>query len=162
MGIMLDFLCELYYDARIHEHQVIKQLIHTDSCNSDIGDMNSGVNLDTTDVILGIRFVVLQVSETFCTTNEKFIKHKTTDFHMIYFIFHELYNPLWVLAFSTKSFQTFLFSASSFQFFPHSSPSYHYTHHSGILFLAFLSVSSPLVTQHTQNKNKLLISSVYT
>jgi len=65
----------------------VQQLISTDSCNSDTGDIFSRVNLDTTDVILGIRFVVLQVSETFCNINEKFMKHKTTDFHMIYF-FH--------------------------------------------------------------------------
>ena len=157
---MLDFLCELYYDARIHEHQVIKQLIRTDSCNSHTGDMHSGVNLDT-DVILGIRFVVPQVWETFCTTNEKFIKHKTTDFHMIYFIFHELYNPLWVLAFSTTSLQTFLFSASSFQFF-------HIHHHHIITHIIQASYSWPSCLsahhwwQYTLNKNKLLISSVYT
>jgi len=60
------------------------QLINTDSCNSDTGDISTRMSLDTTDVILGIRFVVLQVSKTFCNTNEKFMKHKTTDFHMIY------------------------------------------------------------------------------
>jgi len=56
----------------------VKQLINTDSCNSDTGDISSRMNLDTTDVILGIRFVVLQVSETFCNTNKKFMKHKIT------------------------------------------------------------------------------------
>jgi hypothetical protein len=71
----------------------VQQLISTDSCNSDTGDISSGVNHDTTDAILGIRFVVLQVSETFCNTNEQLLKHNTTDFHMIYFFFHELYNP---------------------------------------------------------------------
>jgi hypothetical protein len=60
--------------------------LKTDSFNSDTGDTSIRVNLDTTDVVLDIRFVVLQVSETFCNTNEKFMKHKTTDFHMIYFV----------------------------------------------------------------------------
>jgi len=35
--------------------------------------------------------------------------------HQETFFFRYLYNPLWVLAFSTESFQAFLFSNSSFQ-----------------------------------------------
>jgi hypothetical protein len=61
----------------------VQQLMSTDGCNSDTGDISSEVNQDTTDESLGIRFVVLQVSETFCNTNGKFMKHKTIGLHDI-------------------------------------------------------------------------------
>jgi hypothetical protein len=56
--------------------RVQQLIIKTDGCNSDTGNTSSEVNQDMTNEILGIRFVVLQVSEIFCNTNGKFIQHK--------------------------------------------------------------------------------------
>lgn len=61
----------------------VQQLISTCGCNGETGDISSEVNQDTTDESLGIRFVVPQVSETFCSTNGKFMKRKTIGLHDI-------------------------------------------------------------------------------
>jgi hypothetical protein len=77
----------------------------------------------------------------------------------ITFCFHSLYNPLWVLAFSTKSFQTFLCKCTSLQLFIFITfKSLHTT--SSHLILGLPVCQLPTVTFYRQNSVCLLFSPV--